>query len=74
MITHIHVTRRRLLTTSEAAAMLNVHENTVRRWSDRGILGSFRIGSRADRRFVESEVNRLIAKLHRDGGDVRTAQ
>lgn len=73
MITHIHVARRRLLTTGEAAAMLNVHENTVRRWSDRGILGSFRIGSRADRRFIETEVNGLIAKMHRDRGDERIA-
>ncbi len=31
--------------------MINVHTNTVRRWSDQGILRTYRIGPRGDRRF-----------------------
>jgi len=35
-----------MLTTSEVARLLNVHINTVRRWSNQGILKTYRIGSR----------------------------
>ncbi|MCL0039074.1 helix-turn-helix domain-containing protein, partial [Dehalococcoidia bacterium] len=40
-----------MLTTSDVARLLNVHINTVRRWSNQGILKAYRIGSRGDRRF-----------------------
>ena len=36
-----------LLTTSEAAELLNVHVNTVRRWSNKGILKTYYVGPRA---------------------------
>ncbi len=45
-----------LLTTSDVARMLNVHINTVRRWSNQGILKTYRIGSRGDRRFREADI------------------
>ena len=45
-----------LLTVSQVAKILNVHANTVRRWSEQGILKSFRVGPRADRRFYYSDV------------------
>jgi len=44
-----------LLTTSEVASLLHAHINTVRRWSNLGILPSFRIGPRGDRRFREKD-------------------
>ena len=45
-----------LLTTRELARLLNVHINTVRRWSDQGILKSYRIGARGDRRFSRDDI------------------
>jgi excisionase family DNA binding protein len=45
-----------MLTSSEVARMLNVHINTVRRWSNQGTLVSYRIGSRGDRRFRKDDV------------------
>jgi len=45
-----------LLTTSEAASLLHTHINTVRRWSNLGILPSFRIGPRGDRRFRKEDI------------------
>ena len=45
-----------LITTTTAARMLNIHINTVRRWSDQGILKAYRIGPRGDRRFVKEDV------------------
>ena len=44
-----------LLTSSEAASLLHTHINTVRRWSNLGILPSFRIGPRGDRRFRKKD-------------------
>ena len=46
----------RMLTTSEVAGMLYIHINTVRRWSDQGLLKPYRIGPRGDRRFVRKDV------------------
>ncbi|MBN1370019.1 MAG: helix-turn-helix domain-containing protein [Dehalococcoidaceae bacterium] len=45
-----------MLTTSEVAQILNVHINTVRRWSNQGTLKAYRIGSRGDRRFKREDV------------------
>jgi excisionase family DNA binding protein len=45
-----------LLTVREVAEFLNIHVNTVRRWSDLGILRSYRIGPRSDRRFRREDV------------------
>ena len=52
--------KNRLLTTSGVARMLNLHINTVRRWSDRGILKPYRIGPRGDRRFTRDDVIRFL--------------
>lgn len=45
-----------LLTTSEAAQLLKVASNTIRKWSERGLISSYRIGPRGDRRFDRTEV------------------
>jgi excisionase family DNA binding protein len=58
-----------MLTTSEVARILNVHINTVRRWSNQGALKAYRIGSRGDRRFRKDDVDALICgngKLKKD--------
>ncbi len=48
--------RSRLLTPREAAAILCVHENTLRRWSNLGVIPNFRLGPRGDRRYYETDV------------------
>jgi len=61
-----------MLTVGEVARMLQIHENTVRRWSDRGILKAYRFGIRGERRFVKEEVEALIAKRTKNNnGDER---
>jgi excisionase family DNA binding protein len=45
-----------LITTRELAKLLNIHINTVRKWSDQGIIKSYRIGKRCDRRFSREDI------------------
>jgi excisionase family DNA binding protein len=71
MVTQINITQPKLLTTRQAAEILSVHENTIRRWSEKGIINTFRIGPRADRRFTESEIIALCERIHNQSGDVR---
>ena len=51
-----------MLTTSDVARILSVHINTVRRWSNQGILQSYRIGSRGDRRFRKEDIDNFFSK------------
>jgi excisionase family DNA binding protein len=60
--------RSRLLTIRQASRLLNVHPNTIRRWSDEGIIKSYRIGPRGDRRFRLEDVNRLIVGKTENNG------
>lgn len=53
-------TNGRMLTVGEAAHLLNAHPNSVRRWSDMGLLPSYRIGCRGDRRFTRQDISRFI--------------
>jgi excisionase family DNA binding protein len=50
-----------MLTTSDVARLLNVHMNTVRRWSNQGIIKAYRIGSRGDRRFRQEDVTYFLS-------------
>jgi excisionase family DNA binding protein len=50
-----------MFTTRELAKFLNVHINTVRRWSDQGVIKSYRIGPRGDRRFSKDDVLSFLA-------------
>ena len=43
--------RRKLMPPREAARFLGVHPNTLRRWSDLGLLQSYRIGVAGHRRY-----------------------
>ncbi|MBN1600760.1 MAG: helix-turn-helix domain-containing protein [Chitinispirillaceae bacterium] len=53
--------KNRMLTTSAVARLLNIHVNTVRRWSNSGVLTPYRIGPRGDRRFPKDEVLRFLS-------------
>ena len=50
----------KMLTSRELASLLHVHINTVRRWSDMGVIKTYRIGPRSDRRFYWDDVVMLL--------------
>ena len=49
-----------LLTVKEAAQILHVHANTVRKWANEGILQAKRLGARRDRRLSHGDVLQLL--------------
>ena len=57
-----------MLTTSEVARILNLHINTIRRWSNQGILKAYRIGSRGDRRFKKEDIDEFFSSDGRNQG------
>ena len=59
----------RALTTKEVAHILGIHQNTVRRWSDLGIIKSFRISARGDRRFKHEDIYRFLNKINTAGAE-----
>lgn len=49
-----------MLTTRDVGQLLGLHPNTVRRWSTKGVLKSYRIGSRGDRRFKREDIDGFL--------------
>jgi len=49
-----------MLTVREVARLLHIHSNTVRRWSDQGIIRAYRITSRGDRRFRRRDIAQFL--------------
>jgi len=61
-------TDTKMLTVREASQVLSVHPNTLRKWSDRGMIPTYRIGNRRDRRFVMSDLVDFMDRSQ-NGGD-----
>ncbi|MBM4433376.1 MAG: helix-turn-helix domain-containing protein [Chloroflexi bacterium] len=55
-----------MLTIRQVADFLHVSISTVRRWSDTGVLRSYRIGPRGDRRYRREEVFRFLEESTKD--------
>ncbi len=51
-----------MLTVNDVARLLSVHINTVRRWSNQGILKAYRVGSRGDRRFRQEDITSFLSQ------------
>jgi len=50
----------KMLTVREAAQLLHIHPNTLRRWSDKGRIKAYRITARGDRRYKRSDLIRFL--------------
>jgi excisionase family DNA binding protein len=59
----------RMLTVAEVARMLHIHTNTLRRWADQGLIKSYRITSRGDRRFKDLDVIDFLNKQNNGFND-----
>lgn len=52
----------RLLTIRQAAEILNVHVETLRRWDKSGKLKAFRVNERGDRRYKPEDIENYLVK------------
>ena len=55
-----NTTLTKLLTIRQAAEVLNVHVETLRRWDKSGKLKAVRINERGDRRYKQEGLERII--------------
>jgi excisionase family DNA binding protein len=51
-----------ILTLKQACELLNCHPNTLRNWDRKGVLKAIRFGSRGDRRYRRTDIEKLISK------------
>ena len=49
-----------MLTIAQVAELLHVHPNSVRRWTNEGLLHCYRVGIRGDRRFSADDIAEFI--------------
>ena len=54
-----------LMTVHEVAGIFHIHPNTLRRWSDQGVIRSYRLNDRGDRRFRRFDVYHFLVKLRK---------
>jgi excisionase family DNA binding protein len=55
-----------VLTMREACKILNVHSNTLRRWSNQGRIRTYHIGVARQRRFKRDDITALLEERIRD--------
>ena len=53
-----------MLSIKDVATLLHIHVNTARRWSDKGLIKSFQINERGDRRFRQGDVALFLARMN----------
>ena len=56
-----------LLTLREACRLLNVHSNTLRRWSAMGLIPAYRLGPSHHRRFKAEDISALMVEQTKFG-------
>jgi excisionase family DNA binding protein len=49
-----------MLTPRDVASLLSIDINTVRRWTNQGLLKAYRIGPRGDRRFRKEDIDLFL--------------
>jgi excisionase family DNA binding protein len=58
-----------MLTMREACQLLNVHGNTLRRWSALGLIKAYRVGIGQHRRFKAEDIAALVTEQTRFGSN-----
>ena len=56
----------RMLTMKEVSQLLNVYVSTLRRWADQGVIKSYRVGLRGDRKFKAKDIVAFLPQASRE--------
>jgi excisionase family DNA binding protein len=59
---YLNIYKAYMLKTKEAARLLRVHTNTLRRWSDKGIIRSYRFDLSGERRFKFADILKFLMR------------
>jgi excisionase family DNA binding protein len=54
----------KMLTVKEVAELLNIHPNTLRRWSEQGRITTYKINPRGDRRYKRSDIDKFLIEFN----------
>jgi excisionase family DNA binding protein len=57
-------TSEKMLTVKEVAGLLNIHPNTLRRWSEQGRIVTYKINPRGDRRFKRGDIEKFLDEFN----------
>ena len=52
-----------MMSVTEVSRILHVHPNTLRRWSDKGLIKSYCITPRGDRRFMSRDIDQFLTTM-----------
>ena len=52
-----------MMTIVEVSRIFHIHPNILGRWADKGVIKSYCITSRGDRRFMARDVEEFIARM-----------
>jgi len=55
-----------MLSLIEVASLLHVHPNTVRRWSNAGLLKAYPINRPGDRRFLKKDIDLFLTGMNKN--------
>jgi excisionase family DNA binding protein len=58
--------RADVVTVRQAARLIGVHENTLRKWTERGIISAVHLPGSGFRRIPAAEIDRVRAEMWRD--------
>jgi excisionase family DNA binding protein len=53
-----------MLTVGEVYTLLHIHPSSLRRWSDKGLLKSYKITPRGDRRFARQDIAKFLEEMN----------
>lgn len=51
-----------IITLADACEILSCHPNTLRKWDNKGFLKAIRFGTRGDRRYYRSDIEKVLGK------------
>jgi excisionase family DNA binding protein len=58
----------KMLSVTEVTELIHIHPNTLRRWSEQGVITAYRINSRGDRRYKKSDIDQFLSRFNNNKG------